>query len=145
MLYNFTNRRKNAFTMTEIMVVVVIFAVLAAFALPGFEKTINKSRERTAIMSLSAINAANEIYMAKYSRYYQGNLGNVGQINNALIIGIKDQDMNYSYASSGNTTYTASVAWAGGGAFTARVDERSLSLADNPCCSAGACPTLPAC
>lgn len=142
-----TDRRKFAFTLTEIMVVLVIFAVIAGFALPGFEKTIMKSRERTAILSLTSISAANDIYMAKFNEYYQGNLGNVNQINNALKIGIKDQDMTYSYASTSTVAYTASAAWTGNGPFTARVDERPIALANNPCCSsaAGTCPSLPAC
>ncbi|MBN1869052.1 MAG: prepilin-type N-terminal cleavage/methylation domain-containing protein, partial [Candidatus Omnitrophica bacterium] len=55
----------RAFTLVEIMVVVMIIGLIAAFGIPNFKKALLKSRERSAMLHLSAINGANEIYKAR--------------------------------------------------------------------------------
>ena len=46
---------KKAFTLIELMIVIVILGIIAAFALPGFTKSIEKSYVRDARNNLMAI------------------------------------------------------------------------------------------
>jgi len=141
------NKRDSlrAFTLVELFVVVVIISIIAAFAIPSFQKVARKNRERRAALHLRTIHGANEIYRAKSGGEYLPGAGlNLGQINAGLSINIIDTEMTYSYTRSALVAYTATAAWAGGGAFTLRVNQNALS-GSNPCCLAGACLILPGC
>ena len=47
------NRVKKAFTMVELIVVIVILGVLAALTVPAFTSVINKSKEEVAVQEAS--------------------------------------------------------------------------------------------
>ena len=141
-------RMIKGFTLVEILIVVAIIGIIAGFGLPGYEKMVRKAHERNAILGLTSIHQANEVYAAKKAEYLPDGGGtlNLAQINSGLSIDVKALSMTYAYTSPSVSTYTATSAWGGGGPFTVLVDERSLALGgNNPCCSAGTCPSLPAC
>ena len=52
---------RKAFTLLELIVVVVIIGVIAGFAIPGYQKAIEKGEERTAIIKLKGIMAGMKI------------------------------------------------------------------------------------
>jgi prepilin-type N-terminal cleavage/methylation domain-containing protein len=54
--------RKIGFTLTEILIVVVIVAVLATLALPMFVKTIEKAKVGEAVSNLNLIKTGQKIY-----------------------------------------------------------------------------------
>lgn len=136
----------NAFTLTELMVVVIIVGMLAAFGLPSFQRATLKNRERRAIVHLINIHGANEIFSARNGNagYWPGPGGNLAAINAGLSLNIIDNDMNYSYSRSSPTAYTATAAWPNTGSFTLRINRNAVT-ATNPCCAAGSCPTRPNC
>ena len=62
-------RKNNAFTLVEIMIVVVIIALLAAIAIPNLLRSRNQAQEATAQANLKLIANALENYAAINSQY----------------------------------------------------------------------------
>ena len=54
----------------ELMVVVIIVGIMAAFAVPSYTKANNKAEERQMIVNLRSIIAAQEIYKAQKGDYW---------------------------------------------------------------------------
>ena len=63
-----TESRKG-FTLVELAVVIVIIGVLAAFGVPQFLKSVERSKAAEAFNYLSAIRSAQERYVAKQGQY----------------------------------------------------------------------------
>jgi len=61
--------RKKGFTIMEILIVVVIFSIIAAFTIPSFSKTMNRAKRRNDLMMLAGIHSANVIYDAQTGAY----------------------------------------------------------------------------
>ena len=62
-------RKKSGFTLVELAVVVVIIGVLAAFAVPRFLASVERSKAAEAFNYLSSIQAAQERYHARQGTY----------------------------------------------------------------------------
>ena len=59
------NKKKAGFTIIEVLIAVLIIGVLAAVAIPGYQKSMEKSRAIEAIRALSDISKAqHDYYMA---------------------------------------------------------------------------------
>ncbi len=133
----------KGFTLIEIMIVVVLVTVIAGFGLPTYDRIMRKSHERNAILGLTIINKANEIYEVRGGDFYIGGPIGLAAINTNLSIDVKALNLTYSYTGAA-AAYTAMAAWTGGGApFTVEVDEGAIILRTNPYCSVGPCPSLP--
>jgi len=63
-----TQSRKG-FTLVELAVVIVIIGVLAAFGVPQFLKSVERSKAAEAFNYLSAVRSAQERYLAKEGVY----------------------------------------------------------------------------
>ena len=62
-------RRAAGFTLTELMIVVIIIGVLAAIAIPAFSTYIFRVRAQEAPHFLAEIRARQEAYRAEFGRY----------------------------------------------------------------------------
>jgi prepilin-type N-terminal cleavage/methylation domain-containing protein len=63
---------RKGFTLVELAVVIVIIGVLAAFGVPQFLKSVERSKAAEAFNYLSAVRAAQERFLAKNGFYYSG-------------------------------------------------------------------------
>ena len=64
-----TRKKFHGFSLMEVMIVVVIIGILAAFAYPNLEKYLKRARQTEAKTNLSAIYTAQKIYFTLYQSY----------------------------------------------------------------------------
>ena len=64
-----TTESRKGFTLVELAVVIVIIGVLAAFGVPQFLKSVERSKAAEAFNYLSAVRSAQERYLAKEGLY----------------------------------------------------------------------------
>ena len=86
---------KKAFTLMELIVVVVIASAIAGFALNNYLKAVEISEARNAITLARAIQAAEEIYLAKNGVYWPEVDGHydIEDINAALELNIESGNL----------------------------------------------------
>jgi len=63
------SRRRNGFTLVELAVVIVIIGVLAAFGVPRFLQSVEKSKAAEAFNYGSTVQSAQERYLAQKGVY----------------------------------------------------------------------------
>lgn len=59
----------KAFTMTEILITIVVASIIAALALPNFTRSVEKTRANQAISYLRVIRTGERMYQAKWGTY----------------------------------------------------------------------------
>ena len=133
----------KAFTLIELIVVVVVISMVAAFAIPNYQKAIRRAHERNAILHLTTIHGANEIFRAGNREYWIDPDADLAEINAGLSINIIDNEMEYVYGGDADN-YTVMAIWTGTSSFTARVNQGAIG-GGNPCCTTGNCPILSDC
>ena len=138
----------KAFTIMEILIVVIIVGIIAGFSIPNYRKANESAYERDAVLQLSTLHDAEQLYHAREGGLYwppDTTVYNVSQINSALDTSLIENGMTLTCTSpaAGGSAFTCTAQRAGG-AFTLQLDETTLG-SGNPCCSAGNCPTLAGC
>ena len=129
----------KSFTLTELMVVIIVLGILAGYALPNYARSVERAHMREASGQLRAVHAANQIYRAQNGEYWPGD-GNdypIANINSNLGINLIENGMTFSCKGSDGSTFTC-TATRDGAAFVVTLTEALLSAA-NPVCSGG-CP-----
>ena len=64
-----SSKARKGFTLVELAVVIVIIGVLAAFGVPRFLKSVERSKASEAFAYLSAVRSSQERYLAQYGEY----------------------------------------------------------------------------
>lgn len=138
-----------AFTLMELMVVMIIIGVIAAIAVPNFNKVVEQSHESDATTQLMAIHAANQIRLAQTGSYWPTTTTNgLTVINSTLGLNIIANGMNYNCAGVGGTTFTCTATRSTGTAYVVQTTQADIKTGvpnsdttKNPRCTSGsACP-----
>ncbi len=133
----------KAFTIMEILIVVIIVGVMAAFAIPNYGRSVSQSHLQDAMMQLSAIRTANQVYYARTGAYWPPSGSNgVTAINSNLSLNIIENGMTYTCGPGATvgTTFTCTAVTSGAGSFTTTVTQAPLSTTNPQCTSGSACP-----
>lgn len=139
---------RHAFTLVEVIIVMVIIGVIAGLALPRYARSVSIAKERRALNNLYMIHAA-EINYKKYNGVYwppAGPLENLAAINTNLVLNILADGDTYTcrFQPSPGSGYECKVLF-DNGTYELEMHEDPVSEGVNPCCSAGACPLTAAC
>ncbi|MCX5681086.1 MAG: hypothetical protein NT079_02215 [Candidatus Omnitrophica bacterium] len=124
-----------AFTLLELIITVIILTILAGFAIQGFQRTIQGTREKEVRINLIAIKTAQMIYFSQNGQYYSA--ADIAHINTGLNLAITPSDpINFFYACTTTLAPPAYTCTAGYGIWSYAIDQNM----DIP-----ACQTLGAC
>ena len=135
--------RVQAFTIMEQMIVIIIIGIMVGFAIPNYNRSVERAYEQDAVMQLSAIHAAEQVYYAKEGAYWPTDTNySADQINAILHTNIIENGLTFTCIPSALSFQC--TAQRTGGIFTIQIISGALA-AKNPCCSAGTCPTVQGC
>ncbi len=95
-----TNRSQKGFTLVEIMIVVVIIGLLAAMAIPAFQKVRASSQDKAVINNLRQIQAGADQYFLE---------NGVSSVASSSIVGTNSSQYVKSFATVAQETYTATI------------------------------------
>ncbi len=122
----------TAFTLVELMVVVVILGVVAGFAIPNYTKSVERSHRKDAESNLKMVHAAQQMYAARNDdSYWSG--GNLAAINSTLQLNIVANGKTYT-CTGGGTAFSCTAVR---GAWTVTITQASTTPT---CAPSGSCP-----
>jgi type IV pilus assembly protein PilE len=101
-------KRLNAYTLTEILVVLVIIGILVLLALPNLLPLITRAKSLEAKTQLAHVQTLEQNYFYEHSKYSK-DLGELGFLQDKLVTDGTDGRANYriEIVSATNTTFTA--------------------------------------
>ena len=134
----YKQQNNSAFTLTELMIAVVLVGLIAMFGIPSYTKAVNRAKEKDAISNLELIREAVRLYMSREGGATPQNLSDTFKINAALYLNILGQEGN-TYQCVNVNIYTCRATNADGWQIEFQLDTNNGAIF----CSAGpACPTL---
>jgi prepilin-type N-terminal cleavage/methylation domain-containing protein len=110
-MFKCLTRNGQGFTLTELVIVIVIIGVIATLAIPYFTTSQERARGKEAIINLKLMAAAEKIYRMESGNYYplpgQGEQSVVGQINSDLKLSLTEANWDYSINNTNGFTARA--------------------------------------
>ncbi len=144
-----SNHPKKGFSLTELVVVMVLVGVIAAMAIPTYTTMVQKRREQAVRLKLQTIHAANLIYKAKNDVYYNDNSTNIADVNTALQTNVNIESYEQLGYQVNDPAYiiVIFIATDGNGVGVRLLD--AVMDDNNPCCIVGtgwdSCISMPDC
>jgi len=141
-------KSQYAFTLIELMVVVILLGIIAAFGIPNFSKMQERVDEKDGAYNLGTIASAMEMYRVRNEGYPVGS-GGLNFINAELSLGIIEQNMVYNCTSTnlpapGPGTFLCDALSTYGWLLDISESDggvpRCASVTPCPVCLAGGCP-----
>lgn len=93
-------KKCRAFTLTELMIAVVLLGVVAAFGMPSYEKAREKAFEREALANLMVMGDAYRSYLFRNNNSVPSDAPQVNDINTLFNLGIVEEGVDYSCVTS---------------------------------------------
>jgi len=128
----------KGFTLTELMVAVMLLGVIAAFGIPNYNRGLQKANEKEAVGNLRVIAEALELYKFHNTIYPDFDLLQVADINTTLNLGIVEENMDYECLEAAPDmacTAASSGAWD-------IIHDTARAANTNPYCANANCPTI---
>jgi general secretion pathway protein G len=131
---------KKAFTLVELMIVIVVIGILAGFGAANFSKSLGKAKARDAINNLTIIHAANMMYKARNGNNCTtdsvcATIAGINSMNGANSLNIIAGSTTYTCANSGTTCTATGTNFT----ITANLDG-AIVQGTNPGCTGSHCP-----
>ena len=135
-------RNKRAFTLMELITVVVIVSIIAAFAIPNYNRSVLKAHEKDIVANMRAIVAAEEIYRSENGVYWPTGFGGMltPLINTNLRLGIVENQVVYTCFRFGGLGHMCQAIYQPNPQWTIRMSTFS-AVPWNIVCFGGGCPT----
>ena len=115
-------RKKRFFTLTELLVVIIVLAILTIIAFPTFRKAVKHSRDKEARSMLRLIAQSEEMYKLESEGYYVG-CSDTGNCNSVL-------DLSIASGSSAGWNYKVSKTDPPGATFTATATPTKTTISN---------------
>ena len=136
-----TQRPNNiAFTLMELMIVVILVGMVAMFGIPKYTKAVNRAKEKDAVTNLGLILEAVRLHMSRTGGVPPPDLADVNEINSTLYLNILRQEGN-TYQCVNANIYTCHATNADGWRVELRLDTNNGAIFCSPA-PFSACPTL---
>jgi prepilin-type N-terminal cleavage/methylation domain-containing protein len=129
-------KHKKAFTLTELLITVIIIGVISAFAIPNYTKTVNKARAKDAVYNLNLIREAVRLYAVREGSYPAAAL-NISTINTTFQTNVMEQEGNV-YTCDDVNTYSCWATNAAGWQLSFRLNNNNGLVY----CSIATCPAI---
>lgn len=113
----------KGFTLIELLMVIAIIGILSAFAVPGYQSYVQKSRRADAMAALSGLQIAMEKFRGSCT-LYPNTLGNADDCAGRTI--------DYS-ATSNDGYYNISISAATANSYTIEADPAGVQASDTDC------------
>ncbi len=96
-------RRRIGFTLTELMIVIVILGILAGLAIPNYLASRERSFDKEAVAGLNLIRSAEKAVNAYREAYWPpaGSNGVIAQIDGNLSLGLTENNWDYTILRTG--------------------------------------------
>jgi len=88
-------RNRRAFTLTELMISVVLLGLVAGFGIPSYTKAREKADEKEAVHSVRMMGEAVKNYMIRNNGIFPPDAPEVNDINTTLNLGFIENTMDY--------------------------------------------------
>ena len=102
---------KKAFTLVELLIVIIIIGILATLAIPQYQRMVNRARWSEAMSLADAIKTAENLYYVENNAFRTGASANLGDLSTLDLpvatarqfrFSLRNPDMIYAYHSSQN-------------------------------------------
>ncbi|MCM8812348.1 MAG: type IV pilin protein [Candidatus Omnitrophica bacterium] len=109
------NKKNSAFTMLEVMVVVVVIGILVGIAVPAYMTAVERSRASKAVNNLKALQSAQNHYFSA-AETYTNQLVLLGAEVGADFVAMDNSDTDWAYSvpAVAVTTFTLQATRTGG-------------------------------
>jgi len=98
---------KKGYTLTEVLMVVVLLGILGGIAIPNYAKSVEKGKARQAATYLTLIRTGQKLYRANNNTYIA--CANVAAIKTNLGVDITAENFTFAVTAPTATTFTATA------------------------------------